>query len=298
MFLLNQIVDGLSEHPAKNVNRGAQCKSVDRVCEFRHGFSFPWLLSMARKRPGLYDAGVNGLHGHSARAPVDDGGRPGKLSPNLTTSQGKGEIAAVLGHCCPRALASAASRKSRAWSKESLWVTRSSTADTITGAGRLLTDRRARSGPRDVEGNHAKSEVRQIHPKLCRCAVRETRDVAGLRSGSEQRHAQSLSGFDEVPVQGGERQFPALREFEIGSVVQGEPVAFSQPGRGRPCLVSGFRIQRDGQAAQKAREALPLLGVEALSAFGHQKPVQGLQRPQGGSDSAGFSDAVQKVHDR
>src|SRR5713226_9406559 len=30
----------------------------------------------------------------------------------------------------------------------------------------------------------------------------------------------------------------------------------------------------------------------------HQKPVQGVQRPQGGSDSAGFSDAVQKVHDR
>ena len=51
---------------------------------------------MARKKPGRYDAGVNGLHGHSARAPVDDDGRPGKLSRKLTTNngKGKGEIAA------------------------------------------------------------------------------------------------------------------------------------------------------------------------------------------------------------
>ncbi len=98
-------------------------------------------------------------------------------------------------------------------------------------------------------------------------------------SGSKQRHAQSFSGSDEVLVEGGERQFPALREFQIGSVVQGEPVAFSEPGRGGPCPVSGFRIQRDGQAAQKARKALPPFRVKAPSAFGHQKPVQGLQRP-------------------
>jgi hypothetical protein len=44
---------------------------------------------MARKKPGRYDAGVNGLHGPSVRAPVDDGGRPGKLSLKMTTSHGK-----------------------------------------------------------------------------------------------------------------------------------------------------------------------------------------------------------------
>src|SRR6266849_9223752 len=121
--------------------------------------------------------------------------------------------------------------------------------------------------------------------------------MAAASSGSKQRHAQSFSGSDEVLVEGGERQFPALREFQIGSVVQGEPVAFSEPGRGRPCLVSGFRIQRDGQAAQKARKALPAFAVNTLSTFGHQEPVQGLRRPQGGSDRAGFSDAVQKIHD-
>jgi hypothetical protein len=76
-------------------------------------------------------------------------------------------------------------------------------------------------------------------------------------SGSKQRHAQSFSGSDEVLVDGGERQFPALSEFQIGSVVQGQPVAFSDPGRGRSCLVSGFRIQCDRQTAQKARKALP-----------------------------------------
>jgi len=46
---------------------------------------------MARKKPGRYDAGVNGLHGHSARAPVDDGVRPGKLSRKLTTTTGRGK---------------------------------------------------------------------------------------------------------------------------------------------------------------------------------------------------------------
>ena len=46
-------------------------------------------------------------------------------------------------------------------------------------------------------------------------------------SGSEQRHAQSFSGSDEVLIEGGERQFPALGEFQIGSVVQGEPVGRS-----------------------------------------------------------------------
>src|SRR6266852_6007802 len=62
-------------------------------------FSFPWLLSMARKKPGRYDAGVNGLHGHSARAPVYDGGRPGKLSRRVTTSQGNEEKAEIAARC-------------------------------------------------------------------------------------------------------------------------------------------------------------------------------------------------------
>jgi len=46
---------------------------------------------MARKRPGRYAAGVNGLHGRSVRAPVDDGGRPGKLSLKMTTTTEKGK---------------------------------------------------------------------------------------------------------------------------------------------------------------------------------------------------------------
>jgi hypothetical protein len=41
------------------------------------------------ERAGTVDAGVNGLHGHSVRAPVDDGGRPGKLSRRVTATQGK-----------------------------------------------------------------------------------------------------------------------------------------------------------------------------------------------------------------
>jgi hypothetical protein len=65
---------------------------------------------------------------------------------------------------------------------------------------------------------------------------------AAAAAGAEERHIQCFSGFDEVSVQGSERQCPPLREFQIGSVVRGEPLAFSQPGRCRPCLVGGFRI--------------------------------------------------------
>ena len=50
---------------------------------------------MARKRPGRYDAGVNGLHGRLVRAPVDDGGRPGRLGRRVTTTKERNlEIAA------------------------------------------------------------------------------------------------------------------------------------------------------------------------------------------------------------
>jgi len=63
-------------------------------------------------------------------------------------------------------------------------------------------------------------------------------------SCAEQRHVQSFAGSDQVFVQRSEWKFAALREFQIRSVVQSEPVAFSQPGRRRPCLVGSFGIQR------------------------------------------------------
>jgi hypothetical protein len=41
------------------------------------------------EKAGTNDAGVNGLHGRSARALVDDGGRPGMMSLRMTTTTGK-----------------------------------------------------------------------------------------------------------------------------------------------------------------------------------------------------------------
>src|SRR6266851_5873907 len=108
-------------------------------------------------------------------------------------------------------------------------------------------------------------QLPRLPPATCSVLGARNHPVPLLRSASEKRHAQSFSGSEEVLVQGGERKFAALREFQVGSVVQGEPVAFSQPGRRRPCLVSGFRIQSDGQAAQKARKALPAFAVNTLS---------------------------------
>jgi hypothetical protein len=52
MFLLSEIVDGLSEHAAKNVNRGAQCKGVDRVCEFSHSFFLSLVVVDGEEKAG------------------------------------------------------------------------------------------------------------------------------------------------------------------------------------------------------------------------------------------------------
>jgi hypothetical protein len=53
-----------------------------------------------------------------------------------------------------------------------------------------------------------------------------------------------------------------------------------------------------GQTSQKACEALPAFAVKTFSTLGHQEHVQGFQRPQRGSDSADFGNAIQKFHNR
>src|SRR5271155_528856 len=83
----------------------------------------------------------------------------------------------------------------------------------------------AKPGAKSPTGKAGHAAEKGTEPPLPRHTVSVPDAVllkAAAASGSEQRHAQSLSGFDEVHVQGGERQFPALREFEIGRVVQGE----------------------------------------------------------------------------
>jgi hypothetical protein len=46
------------------------------------GCFLSWLFSTRKEKPGLRAGGVNGLHGHSARAPVDDADRTGRMSVN------------------------------------------------------------------------------------------------------------------------------------------------------------------------------------------------------------------------
>src|ERR1019366_6033994 len=52
MFILIQIIDSFAECAAKNVNRGAQCKGMDRVCEFGHGSFLSWVVSTGSHLPG------------------------------------------------------------------------------------------------------------------------------------------------------------------------------------------------------------------------------------------------------
>ena len=67
-------------------------------------------------------------------------------------------------------------------------------------------------------------------------------EVPELHSPSKQYDSQGSPSSDPVFVRGSERKFAALRKFQVGSVVQGEPVAFRQSGANYPCPVSGFRI--------------------------------------------------------
>jgi hypothetical protein len=46
------------------------------------GWFLSWLFSTRKEKPGLWGGGVNGLHGYSVRAPVDDAGRTGRMSVN------------------------------------------------------------------------------------------------------------------------------------------------------------------------------------------------------------------------
>jgi hypothetical protein len=52
-------------------------------------FSFPWVVGHGEQKAGPKDGGVNGLHGHRARAPVDDAGRPGRVSLTINSKPRK-----------------------------------------------------------------------------------------------------------------------------------------------------------------------------------------------------------------
>ena len=83
-----------------------------------------------------------------------------------------------------------------------------------------------------------------------------------LHSPSKQYDSQGSPSSDPVFVRGSERKFAALRKFQVGSVVQGEPVAFRQSGANYPCLVSGFRIKwlhTRGKVLSRWRESIHLI---------------------------------------
>src|ERR1035437_590906 len=96
MLMLIQISGSFVEHAAKNVNRGAQCKGVNRVCEFRHSFFLSVGCCRWRgKSRAVMTPGSTGYTVARCGLPVDDGGRSGRLSRRVTTNQGKEfEIAA------------------------------------------------------------------------------------------------------------------------------------------------------------------------------------------------------------
>jgi hypothetical protein len=105
VFVLIEIVDGLSEHAAKNVNRGAEGKGVDRVCEFRHSFFLSLVVVDGEERAGRIACAcpkVLFVRGGSARSGAetvnertygrDTKGASGKVSLKMTTSHGKRKV--------------------------------------------------------------------------------------------------------------------------------------------------------------------------------------------------------------
>src|SRR5437588_407283 len=66
------------------------------------GYILSWLFTARKKPPGLIRGGVNGLHGHSARAPVDDAVGTGRMSVKAERPRKakEGESAARRSRCC------------------------------------------------------------------------------------------------------------------------------------------------------------------------------------------------------
>ncbi len=121
-----------------------------------------------------------------------------------------------------------------------------------------------------------------------------------LRSPSEKRHAHRFSGSDEVRVQGGEWKAAALREFQVRDVVQGEPVAFSQPGRPRGTTRARRNYRRRSSRAAFIDEVLDFQVTEQDSLAGFAQTIgsafcllaveSGLRRhePGNGLSAAGY----------
>ena len=89
----------------------------------------------------------------------------------------------------------------------------------------------------------------------------------------------------------------AVREFEIGGVIDGEGETLGEAGGGGPGVVSGFAVQRDGELVQEGGEVGALGLGEAAAAFGHEEAVEGFERPEEGGNGAGFGDAVEQSED-
>src|ERR1035437_4255661 len=96
MLMLIQISGSFVEHAAKNVNRGAQCKGVNRVCEFRHSV-FPFRgccrwrgksrAHSLRVSQGSLPLWAGTLNARTSGR--DTKGASGKLSLRVTPSHGK-----------------------------------------------------------------------------------------------------------------------------------------------------------------------------------------------------------------
>ena len=125
------------------------------------------------------------------------------------------------------------------------------------------------------------------------------RSVASLWSAPPSRpsqgfHARRPRGRPKRPVKCGERKFPALREFQIGRVIdrQAEPLGQTQC-RG-PCVGVRLRINGDRQRAEFRQGIVAERGVDPFAPDRHLKAVGDFQPPQGRNEGAFPDDAVEE----
>jgi hypothetical protein len=102
VFLMVKVSGRFVEHAAKNVDRGAECKGVDGVCEFRHGFFLSVVVVDGEEKAGRIACAcpkVLFVRGGSARSGAetvnertsgrDTKGAAGKLSLKSDNNHGK-----------------------------------------------------------------------------------------------------------------------------------------------------------------------------------------------------------------
>ena len=93
---------------------------------------------------------------------------------------------------------------------------------------------------------------------------------------SEKGDAQHRCSAAKFLIQGGQRQFETLGQFQVCGIIKSKPMAFGESHRCRPCLLSSFLIKIDGQITYKPGELMTPHAIQTTAPFSHSQAIKNL----------------------